>query len=101
MLNKMDVKYAKKWFISNYPNERLLSIYEYDNCFVFNSVPKGMEKDYGNIVRNQIGLDKETGEYFSYNPLKYATSGKEVSHVVEDITEIYAEIGEKTVNKLI
>lgn len=50
--------------------------------------------------RNPIGLNKETGEYFPYNPLKYETIGKEVVHVIEDITEIYVEAGKEIVNKL-
>ena len=99
MLNSMNLEYAKSWFASNHSRERLLKIYEYDNCYIFDSVPKGMEKEYGNIMRSAIGLDKETGEYFPYNPLKFSTKGDETVHIVENINDHYRSIGEEFVNR--
>lgn len=100
MSNNMNLEYAKSWFTSNHPEERLLRVYEYDNCYIFDSVPKGIEQKHGDIIRSSIGLDKETGKYFPYNPLKYYTSGEEVIHVIEDLEDHYATVGEEFVRGL-
>lgn len=65
----MNLKEATKLFTTKYPNQKILSIYEYDSVYVFSSAPKNSKatSDEG-LFDCQTSVNKKTGKIQTFQP---------------------------------
>ena len=66
----VDLYEAENIFREKYPNERLISVVEWKNYYIFNSSPKGISEKIAKFRLTPLrAIDKTNGLIRTFNPL--------------------------------
>lgn len=64
----MTVEEARTIFKNKYPNKDIVSCYEYDSLYVFNTKPKNITSNNGILLDQSFAVDKKSPIVSTFQP---------------------------------